>query len=268
MSLRTSASEAAQRAWELMAGGGRALVGPARFDALVGALGLRGFKARWFRFSKPLPDGGRIFLRAEDECIVSEVYEDRVYDRDEPIQEGQVVVDVGGHIGAFALYAARKVGAKGRVVVFEPSPDNLELLSWNLDENALPQIELFPVALADTAGEAELFLAEPGRDNPATNTLFRTEGRRAAKVALARLDDLAPKIGLNAIDLLKIDVEGAELRVLQGAAETLGKTRRVVLELHPGRIDPSEAARLLEAQGFKCRTLFQKPLIVEAKRPR
>lgn len=266
MALSTSFSNAAQTAWVYVRDAGRRALGRERFDALVGALGLRAVKARLFRFAKDLPDGGRLVYRAEDETIVEEVYQDRVYDKDTPIEPGMTVVDAGGHIGAFALYAGRKVGPKGRVLVFEPSPDNLALLNQNLALNKLPQIELFPVALAEQTGEADLFLADPGTENPATNTLFASEGRKSAKVPLAKLDDLAAKAGLNKIDLLKVDVEGAELRVLKGAQDVLARTARVVMEIHPSRVSPCDVTRFLESKGFVCRTLFQKPLIVEGKR--
>lgn len=264
MKLGATASSAAQRVWELVRGGGRRLAGRERFDALVGTLGLRALKARWLRFEKTMPDGSKIAYRAEDECIVDEVYADRVYDKDSPIEAGQCVIDAGGHIGAFALYAARKVGPEGRVVVFEPSPDNLELLRRNLDANALSQIRLFPVGLAEAAGQAQIYVAEPGADNPAANTLFPTEGRRGTGVPLERLDDVVERIGLARVDLLKIDVEGAELRVLRGAEKTLKLTRRIVMEIHPARVEPAEVAHFLEKRGFTLRTLFQTPLIIEA----
>jgi len=200
---------------------------------------LQRYKARRFRYERH-----GLIHRSTDRCIIDEVYDEQVYGPPGLYKEGQVVLDVGGHIGAFASYAARQIGPAGRVIVCEPAPDTLELLRRNV--KSLPQVSVHPVAVSDAVGEIELGLA----DNPAANSIVGAEGRKV-RVPLTTLDAVHQAEGSPEVAHLKIDVEGAELGVLRGGGKTLAKTRRVVMELHPQKIDPGEAVRLLEQAGFR-----------------
>ncbi|MBI5211299.1 MAG: FkbM family methyltransferase [Elusimicrobia bacterium] len=248
--LRLLASGISQAAWLVVAAFGRVALGRNRFDCLVDKTGLRGWKNRAWLSSITMPDGNNILFRPVDKCIIEEVYSG-VYSAGE-LGPGQTVVDVGAHIGAFSLMTARLVGPSGRVFAFEPSPATLDLLRRNVERNGLAWIKVHPVALADAEGEAELFTAGD-QDNPAADTLAAVAGRRAVKVRLCRLDDILAEEGVSRVDLLKIDVEGAEHRALDGAAKTLARTSRVVLEAHPPRVGPDEIARRLQGAGFSTR---------------
>lgn len=228
---------------------------------------LRELKQRHWRFHRTLPDGSRLTFRDVDRCIIDEVYAQKAYGPVESIPPGGVVVDAGGHIGVFALWAAGRVGRSGRVLVFEPAPENLVLLRRNVDDNGLSQVAVFDCALSDREGRAELYLA-PGRGNPAANTLIASPDRKAVEVSLRTLDSIASEEKLSRIDLLKIDVEGAELRLLQGAPEALKTVRRVVMEIHPEKLDPGEVLEFLKAAGFRIDFLSQEAhsWLVDARR--
>lgn len=257
----------AQGVWVALRTLGAAVLGKERFDRLIDKTGLRAFKSRTWLSRRAMPDGNDILYRPHDQCIVDEVYGQGVYSGVE-IAPGQTVVDVGAHIGVFSLMAARKVGPRGRVLSFEPSPRTLELLRRNLAANALPWVKLHAVALAETEGSAELFVADDAEGNPAADTLSAVGGRKNVPVRLRRLDDVLAEEGVAAIDHLKIDVEGAELRVLDGGPKALARTRRVVMEIHPPRVDPAAMRARLEAAGFSCRVVSEGPgsVIVEALR--
>ncbi len=146
------------------------------------------------------------------------------------LKEGMAFVDVGANKGDFALFAAAK-GARP-VYAFEPAPDNCAWIRRSITANGLDAIRLFEAALSDETGEATLFLgAKSGWHSLIAGLPQRNAGTR--RVRTFRLDDvLAPDAR---VDCLKIDVEGAENRVVTGAARTLARHRPVVLvDIHPG----------------------------------
>jgi FkbM family methyltransferase len=147
-------------------------------------------------------------------------------------QPGDVALDVGGCWGETALWMAHQVGAAGHVHSFEPSPQNLQLLAANLERNValLPRITVHTTPLA----------AEPGREvwmEDATAAGATThegeaapEGRRTVPAVTDTVDALVARGALDRVDFIKMDVEGAELEVLRGAAHTL-RTQRPRLAL-------------------------------------
>ena len=155
---------------------------------------------------------------------------------------GGTFVDVGANIGYFALVGAALVGESGRVVALEPDPRMAAELRQNLALNGLGRVAVLEVAAADAEGEATLKgYAEEGGNwgvstlSPAASPL----GRPAFSVRCAPLDRVLDEAGVGAVDLVKVDVEGAEARVLRGMRDGLrtGRYRRVLVELHPWEFD-------------------------------
>ena len=147
------------------------------------------------------------------------------------LQPGATVVDVGANIGYNTLYAAHKVGPKGRVYAIEPSQDNLAVLYANLFANKLKNIFVLPYAASSTPEVKQFFLRG---DVSAVNSLFQdnfyADVTDTVKVLAAPLDDLIPGFP----DVVKIDVEGAELEVLQGMSRILQSPKlRLIVEWHP-----------------------------------
>ncbi len=138
---------------------------------------------------------------------------------------GDVAVDAGGCWGDTALWLAHAVGAEGRVHTFEPSPRNRSLLEANLRLNPAlaPRVHVHPTPLGAHAGETVWI------DNviAAGATVREQAGDRAASVQLSTdtVDALVQRGEIERVDFLKVDVEGADLGVLQGAAETIAQQR-------------------------------------------
>lgn len=261
---------AAEACWRALRGPLSAALGEARLGRLLDGLGLRALKTRRFVLDRTTRDGTRLMHRPHDQCIIDEVYDQQAYGSEERFLPGETVVDLGAHIGAFACLAARRVGPSGRVIACEPAPDTAALLKENLARNGFTWAEVRETAVGETEGSVELYVAEKASDNPAANTLRPITGRRPVKVRLTTLDKLAAEAGLSRIDHLKIDIEGSELRALNGAARALAFTRRVLLEVHPHHVEPRMVLELLEARGFTpvVRSKKDDSWLVEAERTR
>lgn len=145
---------------------------------------------------------------------------------------GMVFVDVGANEGLYTLFASKRVGSGGLVFAFEPSTREFERLEQNVLLNELPNVKRFRVALAERNGEADLAVA--GYQHEGQNTLgdFAYEGvelLRKERVSTRTLDDLVEEEGLPRVDVIKIDAEGAECRVIEGARQVINHFRPVLL---------------------------------------
>ena len=164
---------------------------------------------------------------------------------DRLLQPGMTFFDIGANEGIYSVFAAKRVGRKGKVWAFEPSGRELERLRRNLKLNGL-DVRVFPLALAERSGEAELTVA--GYEHEGQNTLgkFAHEGIEAARretVKLERLDDIVAQKRPARIDVIKADVEGAELRLFRGAQATLRKYRPILLfEVSAGSLEHQESS--------------------------
>lgn len=149
------------------------------------------------------------------------------------VRPGDVVIDGGACWGDTALYFASRVGAEGRVVSYEFSPSNLDLLAANIDRNPelASRIEVEQRALWDCSDER---LAIEG-SGPATQVGHAED---AGGVLSRAIDDLPGALGLERIDFIKLDIEGAELHALRGAEQTLRRDRpRLAIALYHGFAD-------------------------------
>lgn len=167
------------------------------------------------------------------------------------LQPGMTFVDVGANMGLYSLFAARRVGSQGCVLAFEPSGREYAMAKANIERNQLSQVKLMRMALSDETGNVELLVA-PMRHS-GHNTLgafaYNTPIERRETVPAERLDDVLLRMAPHRVDVIKMDVEGAELRVLRGAAQTLARFRPVLL------VEVSE--RSLQHQGSSGAELLQ-----------
>jgi FkbM family methyltransferase len=154
---------------------------------------------------------------------------------------GMVVVDVGAHGGFYSILARRRVGPTGFVVAFEPSPREQRRLKLNLAVNRFGDVHLVRSAVGEECGETDFYVVHGvetgfgGRQRP------EVAGRiERLAVPLTTLDAALDLLGVAAVDLLKVDVEGGELAVLRGSARLLGTAPRpmVLCELSDARSAP------------------------------
>jgi FkbM family methyltransferase len=196
--------------------------------------------------------------RVFDEVFIRDAY--RLSGPTGPQKRLGTVVDVGAHIGIFAIRAAR---VAERVHSFEPVEENRRLLEANLRSTGTTNVTVHPYALGDTDGEAVIHHA----GHQAGHSLY-TElsgpGSREERVPLRRLGTLLDELALGRVDLLKLDCEGAEYSILLGADDpVLQRIDRIRLEFHDlgaargGRTGAALAARLAAA-GFRVTTVASK----------
>ena len=174
----------------------------------------------------------------------------------------RVVIDIGAHYGFYTLIAAKY--CKGVVYAFEPSMDNFKILKRNVEENSLNNVKLYRIALGDQCLEA--LLAIPKHGMSGENTLTNPKkALKSEKVLVKRFDDIALSEGLKSVDLVKIDVEGFELRVLKGFGDYLSKANSIICEIHPRMMlrigdNVSDIYKLLMNHGFRIYQLsYDKP---------
>jgi len=149
------------------------------------------------------------------------------------LPENGVFIDIGANVGTFTLVGA-KLARHGMVHAFEPSEYHFQRLSRNIAMNGFKNVHLNKLGLFDKDTEASLFLPmKAGKmSNTGAASLFR-HGQDVSdtveRVRLIRLDDYVETHGLERIDLIKVDIEGAELNALGGARTSLKKFRPIVL---------------------------------------
>jgi FkbM family methyltransferase len=149
------------------------------------------------------------------------------------LRPGMVCYDVGANVGFTAVLAAKCVGPSGRVVCFEPLPENAAQIRVNADLNAFAQLQVHQVALGVTDGEAEFRTSHAPTWGRLAEAGATPEQSGTTRVAVRRLDSLARTEALPDPQFIKMDVEGAEAGVLTGGRELLERTRPVmVIELH------------------------------------
>lgn len=149
---------------------------------------------------------------------------------------GTIAVEVGANIGTHTLVLARAVGPAGWVVAYEPQRMVFQTLCANLALNTITNVDARPAAVGADGGYVtipDIDYGQPGNFGGVEVGRFE-QGRRVRKV---RLDD---DLDLPRVDLVKIDVEGMELEVLQGAGRMLAASRPL-LYVENDRIDRSEA---------------------------
>lgn len=151
---------------------------------------------------------------------------------DKLIKPGMTVVDVGAHEGLFSLFCAKKVNDTGSVYSFEPSPRERERLGKNIEINELKHVQLSELALTDKKSTETLIIAEPTHSGQNTLGGFVHEGigeESTVEVDTISLDEYAASNSIDSIDFIKVDAEGCEGRILQGAKECLAKSRPILL---------------------------------------
>jgi len=175
--------------------------------------------------------GGQIFFRGSysgDQLTIME-----------QLLDGQsVFIDVGANHGEFSIAAAQIV-QQGKVIAFEPVSEHRERLLKNIHLNGFGNVHVMPVALGEHEGVLPLYDRQDtpftdGTKHEGLHTLFASDSRPHARgmVSVKKLDDVLGELNVTRIDVIKMDIEGAEWIALRGAMSTLARYRpTLILEI-------------------------------------
>ena len=200
---------------------------------------------------------------AMDIWSVKETFLDRFYERfGTPLGAGWTVVDIGGGIGDFTTFAAR-AHASNTVFAFEPTPSSFKLLQENLNRNHASNASGYPLAIwsEDSSIWMDTTTGEPGQFISYDQASLGGDGpeNRNGMVCVdcISLSQAFKRLGIEHVDLLKMDCEGAEYAILFNTpTEILKKVHRIVMEYHDDVTEYShlDLARYLTDCGYKVET--------------
>jgi FkbM family methyltransferase len=184
------------------------------------------------------------------------------------LHAGDVFVDVGANWGYFTLAAAHWVGARGRVIAFEPEPRLFALLTSNLEANRLDFVQAYQRAASAGSGRLRFTAFQVDSDNWGRSRSVAASAPADFECETVALDEALDAAGVGAVQLTKIDVEGGEADVLAGMARGLaeGRYRYVLMECHVdllaerGLTERDCLARLLDA-GYRTWLITHTPAL-------
>jgi FkbM family methyltransferase len=216
--------------------------------------------------NKPLTviAGGQSFRLVPEGAVPMEMWSKRYFEEHElefildVLQPGMNLLDIGANVGLFAIPAATKV-QHGKVFAFEPSSWALERLKRNTDLNRVSNVQVVHSAVGDFTGDAILQVNAIGKDG--LNTIGRpahedSEIVSTEKVPVTTVDDFVKAFCIPHVDVMKVDVEGAELLVFCGAVGLLAQKNAPLILYESGFLSkgfgyhPVESMWLLQKHGY------------------
>ena len=170
------------------------------------------------------------------------------------LKEGDVFVEAGAFWGRYGRIASKKVGPQGRVVLIEASPENQNTIEALIKRDDLTNVTLVKGAVWSSKGTSNFITW----GNPAGHRLAKEDDSKnypsnVSQVELLTLDDIITNLGIDVVNLLSCDVEGAEVEMVKGANGLfrLGKIRNVALAAYHAPGNPEKIMEILGIKGFK-----------------
>jgi FkbM family methyltransferase len=249
----------------------RLFLGKKRRDRLYVERGLD-FGVFWYKSFKFLRPGNSTLLKFrvpkynyefycrinKDDFKIMTIHEDDIIEHFTP-KQGDIVVDIGAHIGLYTIISSKRVGTNGKVVAIEADPSNFEMLNRNIKLNKLTNV--IPLNYAVYSKETKIKLYLPSGESGFTkyNTIVSNWANTEDKFVEVNANTLDYLLQINQIreeevNWIKIDVEGAEFEVLKGAQNVLSKSKDIALlmELHgPPNVYRPKVQEFLNLYNFK-----------------
>jgi len=226
-------------------------------------------KVNWFLYQHLKPkgfiqievQGNKMYVDTSDAGVAPPLLLGDSYEKCEVnlfkklVSKGMVVVDIGANIGYFTLIAANLVGAKGKVFAFEPDSDNYALLIKNIEINGYQNVIPVQKAISNKTGTTDLFLYE---QNKGQHTLYKPSSYwKSIEIEAITLDDYFAE-QQDSIDVIKMDIQGAEILALQGMDKIIKQAPglKIFTEFSPPKLracgsSPEEFLKKVTEYGFK-----------------
>jgi FkbM family methyltransferase len=214
--------------------------------------------------------GSKVYVNAKDTGIVPfllagdfEEYQTRLFM--DSIKPGMVFVDAGANFGYYSLIAAgslSQMGGEGEIYAFEPEPKNFELLLKNIEINGYDMIRPERRALSATTGQASLYLDPGNLGAHSLSSEWSSPGQEVIQIDTISLDDFFLEVvGKTTVDIIKIDTQGAEGLVFNGAWKTLDENRaKIFMEFDPRSLrslgtDPASLLSMIADHGYSIKVI-------------
>ena len=180
------------------------------------------------------------------------------------VHEGDIVVDIGAHVGYYTLLMAQLVGKNGKVYSFEPDPVNFQLLKKSVEINGFENVVLIQKAVSNITDKVKLFL---GDNDSAINRIYDAklgDAKESIDVESVTVDEYF-KENDELINFIKIDSEGSEVKIINGMKQFLSRNQELVMmtEFFPFLIkksgdEPNQYLKSLEKSGFSLYNILDK----------
>jgi len=143
------------------------------------------------------------------------------------VKEGMNVIDIGANVGITTVTVARKIGRRGKLYSFEPTPEYFNILKENISSNGLENVKVYELAVTDQVGRV------PFSQKELSSGIVFEEGAKRFEVSTTSIDRFLSEEKIERIDLINMDCEGSELLVLKGAKKTLWENKvKIFCEIH------------------------------------
>lgn len=224
---------------------------------------LNRFIIKKIRSDSILLEGHKIYLDRDDSMRLStRGYYENFITKLIPklVKKGDIVVDIGAHIGYYTLILAKSVGEEGKVYAFEPDPTNFALLKKNIETNGYKNVVLEQKAVSNSSGKVKLHL---GKERSTHHSIHQNKysSEDYVLVESISLDDYFKEISLN---FAKIDIEGEEFGALRGMQSLLKRSNdlKIITEMVPIfleqiKITPEQFVKFLQEQEFIVYTIHE-----------
>jgi len=180
------------------------------------------------------------------------------------VREGDIVIDIGAHVGYYTLLMAQLVGKNGKVYSFEPDPVNFQLLKKSVEINGFENVVLIQKAVSNITDKVKLFL---GDDDSAINRIYDAklgDAKESIDVNSVTIDEYF-KENDELINFIKLDSEGSEVKIINGMKQFLSRNKKLVMmtEFFPFLIkksgdEPNQYLKSLEKSGFSIYNILDK----------
>ncbi len=179
-------------------------------------------------------------------------------------KEGDVVIDAGAFQGVFSVYASKLVGKYGKVIAFEPDEANYKLLKKNIRLNGIKNVILINKGLWNKNDVLKFKTKGP----ESCLAEFDKEEDITEKIGVVSLDEILLKMNINRVNFVKMDIEGAELKAVEGMKNTMKKNKIhfAIASYHEVNGEPTnkELEKIFKKNGYNVRTRYPKHLTTYA----
>jgi FkbM family methyltransferase len=183
------------------------------------------------------------------------------------LKPGDVVVDAGAFTGDYTVYASRKVGPTGRVLAFEPDPKTCRILERNLKRERFQNVTIIPKGLWNENTTLTFQVLNSLQSHVAASPA-PGEAPDRVQVEVVRLDDELQRLGITKVDLLKMDIEGAEIQAIEGCEKVLAENNVHVAiaayHIVNGETTSLFLEKFLRVRGYETKSDYHKHLTTYA----